>query len=65
MVRTKYQQCDTIMTLTATAINAAKPRPKAYKLTDELGLYLLVTPTGGRLWRMNYRFANKQKTLAC
>ena len=53
------------MTLTATAINAAKPRPKAYKLTDELGLYLLVTPTGGRLWRMNYRFANKQKTLAC
>lgn len=64
MVRTKYQQCDTIMALTATAINAAKPRPKAYKLTDELGLYLLVTPTGGRLWRMNYRFANKQKTLA-
>jgi integrase len=52
------------MALTATAVNAAKPKPKPYKLTDGLGLYLLVTPTGGRLWRMNYRFASKQKTLA-
>ncbi|WP_264419286.1 tyrosine-type recombinase/integrase [Novosphingobium sp. KCTC 2891] len=52
------------MPLTATAINAAKPKAKAYKLTDGMGLYLLVTPTGGRLWRMNYRFAGKQKTLS-
>ena len=52
------------MPLTAPAINAAKPKPKPYKVTDELGLYLLVMPTGGRLWRMNYRFASKQRTLA-
>ena len=51
------------MTLTATAINAAKPRAAAYKLADGLGLYLLVTPNGSRLWRMNYRFLGQQKTL--
>lgn len=55
---------DTIMPLTVTAINAAKPKDKAYKLTDGMGLYLLVTPTGGRLWRMNYRFGGKQRTIA-
>lgn len=52
------------MPLSALAINAAKPKDKPYKLTDELGLYLLVMPTGGRLWRFNYRFDGKQKTLA-
>ena len=52
------------MTLTVTAINAAKPRDKPYKLADGLGLYLLVAPTGGRLWRMNYRFLGQQKTLS-
>ena len=44
------------MPLTATAINAPKPKAKPYKLTDELDLYRLVTPAGGWLWRMNYRF---------
>lgn len=41
------------MPLSAPAINAAKPKDKPYKLTGELGLYLLVIPTGGRLWRFN------------
>lgn len=52
------------MALTVTAINAAKPRAKPYKLTDGKGLYLLAMPTGGRLWRMSYRFAGRQKTLS-
>lgn len=52
------------MALTVTAINAAKPRDKAYKLADSLGLYLLAAPSGGRLWRMNYRFLGRQKTLS-
>ena len=52
------------MALTVTAINAAKPQAKQYKLTDGLGLYLLVMPTGSRLWRMNYRFGGRQKTLS-
>jgi hypothetical protein len=41
--------------LTETAIRSAKPREKPYKLFDERGLYLLVAPTGGRLWRFRYR----------
>src|SRR3546814_1048299 len=52
------------MALTAKAIDAAKPQASPYKLTDGLGLYLLVMPSGGRLWRMNYRFEGRQKTLA-
>lgn len=52
------------MGLSFLAIDKAKPREKPYKLTDGSGLYLLVMPTGGRLWRMNYRFNGKQKTLS-
>lgn len=52
------------MALSAAAIMAAKPHAKPYKLTDGSGLYLLVVPTGGKLWRMNYRFDGKQVTLA-
>ncbi len=52
------------MPLTDTAIRAAKPGTKPRKLSDGGGLYLLVTTSGSRLWRMNYRFAGKQKTLS-
>lgn len=45
-------------------IRAAKPAEKDRKLSDGGGLHLLVTRKGARLWRMNYRFAGKQKTLA-
>src|SRR3546814_12387881 len=55
---------DTIMALTALAIKNAKSREKPYKLTDSDGLFLYVTPNGGRYWRMNYRHLAKQKTLA-
>jgi Arm DNA-binding domain len=40
------------MRLTDTAIRNAKPKGKSYKLADGFGLYLLVNPTGSRLWRM-------------
>jgi integrase len=50
--------------LTDTAIRDAKPRDKAYKLFDERGLYLLVAPTGGRLWRFRYRHGAKEKLLS-
>jgi len=50
--------------LTAVAIKNAKGRAKPYKLTDSNGLFLYVTPNGGRYWRMNYRHLGKQKTLA-
>jgi integrase len=52
------------MALTDVAIRTAKPSEKARKLTDDKGLYLLIQPNGGKLWRMNYRFDGKQKTLA-
>jgi len=43
------------MTLTAVTIRNAKPKAKPYKLTDEKGLFLLVQPSGGLLWRFKYR----------
>ena len=52
------------MPLTDTAARSAKGREKPYKLADGGGLYLLVNPDGARYWRLNYRFAGKQKTLA-
>lgn len=42
----------------------AKPRDKAYKMTDGHGLSLLVRPTGSKLWQWAYRYAGKQKTLS-
>lgn len=48
--------------LTIKAIEAAKPRPAGYKLTDGQGLYLFVTPAGSKSWRANYTADGKQKT---
>lgn len=50
--------------LTEAKVRAAKPRPKAYKLTDANRLYLLVTPSGGKLWRWSYTYDGKQKGMA-
>lgn len=51
-------------TLIATTVASAKPRDKDYKLSDGGGLYLLVRPTGAKLWRLNYRHLGKYRTLA-
>lgn len=53
-----------ILPLTDLQVSKAKPKEKDYKLSDGFGLHLLVTPTGGKLWRFQYRFEGKQKTLA-
>lgn len=45
-------------------VSGAKKTGKAYKLTDGFGLYLFVSPTGGKLWRMAYRFDGLTKTLS-
>ena len=37
---------------------------KSYKVTDERGLYLEVTPKGGKRWRFKYRFGGKEKLLS-
>jgi integrase len=45
-------------------IRSAKPREKAFKLYDERGLFLLVTPTGGRLWRLKYELHGREKLIS-
>ena len=52
------------MALTDVAIRKAKAGPKAYKMSDSLGLFLLVERTGGKLWRMKYRIDGREKKLA-
>lgn len=45
-------------------VRAAKPRQKPFKLTDSHRLYLLVKPSGSKLWKWNYTYDGKQKTMA-
>ena len=44
-------------------VRAAKPREKAYKLTDSYRLYLLVKPGGSKSWKWSYSYNDKQRTL--
>jgi Arm DNA-binding domain len=50
--------------LTDTRVRSVKPTQRPQKLTDARGLYLLVTPSGGKYWRYDYSFNGKRKTLA-
>ncbi|MBN1662866.1 MAG: integrase arm-type DNA-binding domain-containing protein [Deltaproteobacteria bacterium] len=52
------------MPLTEMKVLKAKPQDKKYFLFDGGGLFLLVTPSGGKLWRFKYRFDGKSKLLA-
>ena len=52
------------MALTDVAIRNAKPGPKPIKLADGGGLHLLITPAGGKLWRLKYRIDGNEKQLA-
>ena len=52
------------MALTDVAIRNAKPGEKAFKLADGAGMFLLVTPAGGKLWRLKYRIDGREKLLA-
>ncbi|MCL2076394.1 MAG: integrase arm-type DNA-binding domain-containing protein [Betaproteobacteria bacterium] len=45
-------------------IKSLKPLPKAYKVFDGGGLFLYVTPTGGKFWRVAYRLHGKPQTIA-
>lgn len=50
--------------LSDTAIRSIKPKDKPYKVTDGGGLYLLVTTSGSKLWRFDYRRLGKRLTMA-
>ncbi len=45
-------------------VRDAKPRDRDYKLVDERGLFLLVRPTGGRLWRFKYRTYGREELIS-
>jgi integrase len=52
------------MPLTDTALRNAKPHNKTARLFDGRGLYLEVSPAGGKWWRLKYRFDGKEKRLS-
>ena len=52
------------MALTSLAVKQAQPAGKTKRLYDERGLYLEISPAGGKWWRLKYRFAGKEKRLS-
>jgi integrase len=52
------------MPLTDVSIRNAKPGNKTAKLSDERGLYLEISPKGGKWWRLKYRFDGREKRLS-
>lgn len=50
--------------LTDSEIESLAVESKSYKRADGRGLYIFVAPTGSKLWRMNYRYEGRQKTLS-
>ncbi|HEI6786077.1 TPA: integrase arm-type DNA-binding domain-containing protein [Yersinia enterocolitica] len=51
------------MPLSARQVETAKPQEKAYKLSDGGGLFLYVSITGAKSWRLKYRINGKEKLL--
>ncbi|HEY5410023.1 MAG TPA: integrase arm-type DNA-binding domain-containing protein [Caulobacteraceae bacterium] len=52
------------MALSDASVRAAKARPTQYKLFDEGGLFVIVRPAGGKLWRLKYRHGGKEQQLS-
>ncbi len=50
--------------LSEATVRNSKPKSRPYKLSDGEGLFLLILPSGGKYWRMRYKFAGKEKLLA-
>ncbi len=52
------------MSLSPLRVEKAKAGADPFRIADEKALYLLVQPNGAKLWRMDYRFLGKRRTLA-
>src|SRR5262249_7584558 len=52
------------MPLNDVLVRNAKPHKKTVRLFDGGGLYLEVAPSGGKWWRLKYRFNRKEKRLS-
>jgi hypothetical protein len=52
------------MPLTDSKARNAKPAAKTIRIFDHHGLYLEVSPCGGKWWRLKYRYAGKEKRVS-
>jgi hypothetical protein len=52
------------MALTDVMIRRAKPKEKAYRISDGGSMFLRVTPAGGKLWRWAYLYESKEKLMS-
>jgi len=52
------------MPLSDAKIRNAKPKERPYKLFDGNGMFLLVMPSGSKLWKIKYRYQHKEKEYA-
>jgi len=52
------------LALTDTRIRSLRPRDKTYRVVDQRGLYLQITPAGGKLWQFRYRMEGVEKKLS-
>ncbi len=50
--------------LTDAAVRRFKPTETLYKVADEKGLFLWITPSGGKLWRFKFRLDGKEKSVS-
>jgi hypothetical protein len=53
-----------VIALTDTKVRNAPTKDQAYRLSDSVGLYLYISPAGGKLWRWKYRFGVKEKLMS-
>ncbi|MEM7301032.1 MAG: integrase arm-type DNA-binding domain-containing protein [Pseudomonadota bacterium] len=59
----RFEQFRTQMPLSDLKIRKAKQRDKGYRLSDGLGLFLLVRSSGSKTWQFRYQFMGKEKLL--
>ena len=52
------------MVLSAVTVKQAKPKEKKYVLKDEKGLYLEISPAGGKWWRLRYWMNKKENRIS-
>ncbi|MFY9288400.1 MAG: integrase arm-type DNA-binding domain-containing protein [Alphaproteobacteria bacterium] len=52
------------MPLTDVKVRSAKPAAKPYKLYDSNGLFVFITPSGNKLWRLKYIYLKKERLCA-
>lgn len=50
--------------LTDIEVKSAKSKDKPYKLADGRGLFVEVSPNGGKYWRLKFRILDKEKLLS-